>query len=125
MHTAGLIVRGHIVKLTEFPSQLEVSLVNQFRLPNYSKSMLQMVLEQLQFDTVLDAPTFFTASSIKRYPLSVTPLAKFRPVISAPKPFLMTLSEEGGLCAVTVSVRVVDMMKQIQLLLVELVDRKG
>lgn len=55
-------------------------------------------------------PTFFIASSINIYPSSVTPLAKSRPVISAPNPFLMTFSEGVGAGAVTVSVIVVDMV---------------
>jgi hypothetical protein len=47
---------------------------------------------------------------------------KSRPVISAPNPFLITVSDGVGLPALTVSVMVVDMMKQIQLF--KPVDRK-
>lgn len=58
-------------------------------------------------------PTFFTASSINRYPSSLTPFANSRPQISAPKPFLMTLRDGVGLGAVTVLVIVIDMLKSI------------
>lgn len=58
--------------------------------------------------------TFVTASLIKWYASSVTPLAKSSPVTSAPNPFLITvrvgLGETSGVRAVSVSIVVLDMV---------------